>query len=82
VSVHGKVSIGVNSPDPTVDLHVNGAIKFKNQLQTYSDQAPLNGSYNKGDIVWNTDPKVGQPVGWVCTRTGTPGDWRPFGIIG
>lgn len=82
VSVHGKLAIGVNSPDPSVDLHVNGAIKFKNQLQTYSDQAPQNGNFNKGDIVWNTDPKTGQPVGWVCTRTGTPGDWRPFGIIG
>ena len=82
VSVHGKISVGVNSPDPSVDLHVNGAIKFMNQLQTYSDQAPSNGNYNKGDIVWNTEPKTGQPVGWVCTRTGTPGDWRPFGIIG
>jgi hypothetical protein len=81
VHVHGKISVSVNSPDPNVDLHVNGPIKFKGQLHTYDDRAPAQGFYNKADIVWNTDPRSGQPVGWVCTRSGTPGDWRPFGII-
>lgn len=81
IHVHGKLSISVNSPDPSVDLHVNGSIKFKGQLQTYDDHAPTQGFYNKADIVWNTDPRSGQPVGWVCTRSGTPGDWRAFGII-
>jgi hypothetical protein len=81
IHVHGKISVSVNSPDPNVDLHVNGPIKFKGQLHTYDDRAPSQGFYNKADIVWNTDPRSGQPVGWVCTRSGTPGDWRPFGII-
>jgi len=82
VHVHGKISVSVNSPDPSVDLHVNGPIKFKGQLHTYDDHSPTQGFYNKADIVWNTDPRSGQPVGWVCTRSGTPGDWRPFGIVG
>lgn len=82
VAVHGKLAIGVNSPDPAVDLHVSGPIKFNNQLQTHAAQPPAVGFYNKTDIVWNTEPRVGQPVGWVCTRSGMPGEWRPFGIIG
>ena len=82
VSVHGKVSIGVNTPDQNVDLHVNGPIRFNNKLQSHGKGAPSTGSYNKGDIFWNIEPRTGQPIGWVCTVTGTPGDWRPFGIIG
>ena len=81
VFVHGKIAVGVNSPDPAVDLHVNGSIKFDNHLHTYGSQAPETGNYNSGDIVWNTDPKPNHPVGWVCTRAGSPGTWRPFGII-
>lgn len=82
VNVHGKVSIGVSNPDQNADLHVNGAVKFNNKLQTHGTSIPSSGSYNKGDIVWNTEPRTGQPIGWVCIVTGTPGEWRPFGIIG
>lgn len=82
VHVHGRVSIGVNSPDPNVDLHVNGPVRFNNMLQMSGTDRPTTGNYNKGDIVWNTDPRTGQPVGWVCITSGSPGDWRPFGIIG
>lgn len=82
VTVHGKIGIGVNQIDPSVDLHVRGAIKFNNKMHTYGDQLPTQGTYGIGDIVWNTEPKTGQPVGWTCVRGGTPGDWKPFGIIG
>jgi len=81
VHVHGTVSIGVSQPDPTVDLHVRGAVKFNNKLHTYADSAPAHGSFNQGDIVWNSNPRIGSSVGWVCTRSGTPGDWRSFGEI-
>ena len=81
VHVHGRLSIGVGTPDPAVDLHVNGAIKFSNRLHTYGDDAPQTGNYNLGDIVWNAEPKPNHPIGWVCTRAGNPGTWRPFGII-
>lgn len=82
IHVHGKVSIGVNTPDPNVDLHVNGSVKFNNKLQAHGVEFPKTGSYSKGDIVWNTEPRTGQPIGWVCIIAGTPGEWRPFGIIG
>ncbi len=81
VSVHGKLSVGVNNPDPSVDLHINGSVRFNNKLQTHGTTPPSSGTYNVGDIVWNLEPKKSQPVGWVCTRAGNPGDWNPFGII-
>ena len=42
---------------------------------------PDNGSYIKGDIVWNDNPIPSGYVGWICTRSGTPGDWKAFGLI-
>ena len=82
VHVHGSMAIGVNTPDPNVDLHVNGPVRFNNKLQTHGTGAPSAGNYNKGDICWNVEPRTGQPIGWVCIVNGTPGEWRPFGIIG
>jgi hypothetical protein len=82
VSINGKLAIKVNSPDPEVDLHVNGAIKYGGRLQKYDKTYPDAGSYNSGDIVWNIDPKMNAYVGWVCIQTGSPGVWAPFGKIG
>lgn len=82
VSVHGKMSIKVSVPDPEVDLHVNGSIKFDNRIHKYDRSAPTGGSYNGGDIVWNIEPKMNSYVGWVCIQAGSPGLWAPFGKIG
>ena len=82
VSVHGKLAVKVNTPDPEVDLHVNGAIKFNGKLQKYDTIKPSSGEFNRGDIVWNSEPSVGSYVGWICTKSGNPGDWEPFGKIG
>jgi hypothetical protein len=82
VSIHGKLAVKVNMPDPEVDLHVNGAIKFNGKLHKYAATHPIAGAYNAGDIVWNTEPKVNNFVGWVCVQAGDPGIWAPFGKIG
>lgn len=82
VSVNGKLAIKINNPDPEVDLHVNGAIKFNNKLQTHGKGIPDGGYYNLGDIVWNTEPRIGSYAGWICIQSGTPGLWEPFGKIG
>jgi hypothetical protein len=82
VSVHGKMSVRVSNPDPDVDLHVNGPIKFSGKLQKYDKSFPTSGSYNTGDIIWNAEPKINSYVGWICTRAGSPGEWAPFGKIG
>ena len=82
VSVHGKLSIRVNTPDPEVDLHVSGAIKYNGRLQKYDKAAPTAGSYNPGDIIWNIEPRLGSYAGWICVQAGSPGVWEPFGKIG
>lgn len=81
VSVHGKLSIGVNVPDPAVDLHVAGSVRFDGKLQKYAPSKPTNGTYNKGDIIWNSEPKPNGNVGWICVQSGNPGTWCPFGEI-
>lgn len=81
VSVHGKVSIGINNADPRVDLDVKGNIKFGNKLHMVSNSPPDSGQFHQGDIIWNENPSSKGHVGWVCVRTGAPGLWAPFGQI-
>jgi hypothetical protein len=81
VTVQGTLAVGVNTPDPAVDLHVNGAIKFSNNLHTAGNAAPTYGNFTIGDIVWNTAPTPGGWIGWVCISSGNPGQWTPFGAV-
>lgn len=77
--IYGKV--GVNVKTPKEDLEVAGNIKFANKLMATGDSAPTSGYYTKGDMVWNSNPKDNDYVGWICVASGTPGEWRPFGLI-
>ena len=81
VSVYGKLVVGSASPAPDVDLTVNGTVSFSNKKFQVSDSIPTTGNYNKGDVVWNTEPKPNDYIGWVCVVPGTPGVWLPFGSI-
>jgi hypothetical protein len=81
VSIHGKLSIRVNNPDPNVDLHVNGPIRFAGRMHSYAEEYPTSGSHRVGDIVWNSNPDIGKPVGWVCVRAGAPGLWKRYGLV-
>lgn len=79
VSVQGKIGVNINNPD--CDIVTAGPVKFQGKRQEIGDSIPKNGTYRKGDIVWNTDPKPTGYVGWICVREGTPGEWKPFGTI-
>lgn len=81
VKVIGKLCVNVNNPDARVALDVNGSIKFNNTLHLKDTDAPTSGSFNQGDIVWNSQPQPGRFVGWVCLQSGTPGLWSGFGRI-
>jgi len=81
IRMNGTLSVGVEIPDSRVDLHIAGAIKFNDKLHLNASAPPTQGTYNTGDIVWNSNPKVGQGVGWICLRPGSPGMWYPFGEI-
>ena len=81
VTVHGRLAVGVANPDPDVGLTVSGPVSFENKKFKVGTGIPTSGDYNKGDIVWNSDPKVNDYIGWVCINPGSPGFWLPFGVI-
>jgi len=37
------------------------------------DGVPMLQTWEKGDIVWNKVPALGEPIGWVCLTAGTNG---------
>jgi len=78
-TVKGK--LGINVENPTADIETAGPVSFDGKRFEVSNEAPLSGSYRKGDVVWNSNPKPAGYVGWICTREGTPGIWKTFGPI-
>ena len=77
--LNGKV--GINVKNPKEALEVAGNIKFQGKLFATADNQPTEGSYQKGDIIWNSEPLPSKYIGWVCTASGNPGIWAPFGLI-
>lgn len=77
--VYGKLSIGIKNPKES--LEVAGNIRWSNKLFEIGASIPTTGTYQKGDIVWNTEPKPNNYIGWVCILSGTPGKWKSFGLI-
>lgn len=80
ISMFGKVGIGV--ANPSTNFEVAGPIKFEGKKFATGNDAPQDGLWRNGDIVWNNTPEAGGWIGWICIREGTPGNWKPFGHIG
>lgn len=71
-----------NAPlDNPVEASVNGPIALQGLYFGYGIEAPKSGTWNQGDRMVNSKPEVGAPLGWVCVSSGTPGTWRPYGLI-
>jgi hypothetical protein len=81
IKVFGKLSVGINNPDPTVNFSVNGDVNIGGKRFTSDASVPTSGSYQMGDICWNTAPQSNSYIGWVCVVAGTPGQWYGFGQI-
>lgn len=81
VKVFGQLTVGINTPPEGVDFAVSGNIQFANKKFVTDLAVPTSGSFNKGDICWNSNPTVDNFVGWVCIESGAPGQWLPFGAI-
>lgn len=81
VKVEGKLGVNINNVSADVDLDVAGAMRFDGKKMESGKTAPKDGTYKKGDIVWNNNPQPTGYVGWICTREGTPGEWSGFGLI-
>lgn len=79
ITINGKLGINIKNPD--ADISTSGPVRFEGKKFEVGDNTPAYGSYNIGDIVWNANPKPTGYVGWICTRNGSPGEWRPFGQI-
>lgn len=56
-------------------------LAVQSSLNRRASAAPTAGVGNVGDIVWNSAPASGSPVGWVCTSAGMPGVWAGFGTL-
>ena len=82
MNVYGKVGIGVNQLADNISLDVDGPIRFQGKRFHTGTEAPTEGAHSQGDITWNSNPTPGNVIGWVCTKTGTPGLWKSFGTIG
>ena len=81
VRIHGRLGVGVNNPDASLGLAVAGNMMFANKTFSTGTSAPTSGQHQKGDICWNSDPITSSYIGWVCVVSGTPGEWKPFGLI-
>ena len=54
-----------------------------NRLNSNSDfgklrEQPTVGIYEKGDVVYNTQPSADGANGWICIESGSPGIWKSF----
>lgn len=38
-------------------------------------------SFTRGNVAFNSNATAGQPAGWICVESGTPGIWSPFGSV-
>jgi Pectate lyase superfamily protein len=59
-------------------MEYSESLQFRNSSESsisHRLSVPTTGTYNKGDIVYNTNPASAGYVGWVCTVGGTPGTW-------
>lgn len=81
VSVYGKLGVNVTNVSETESFAVQGNISHNGKKFLVAAEAPRTGTFNKGDIVWTTDPQPTGHVGWICIKEGTPGTWKRFGQI-
>lgn len=81
VVIKDKLGVGVKNFVTDADITSAGPVRFQGKKFEVGEKEPSEGSYVKGDIVWNCDPTASGYVGWICIRPGTPGTWKPFGQI-
>lgn len=79
-----KMNIVGNEAVGTTNLISGSSGLNRNENNVISNRrtsAPTTGSWNVGDIIYNSAPAAGGSIGWICVATGTPGTWKEFGLI-
>ena len=74
-------NIGIGTREPTATLEVRCDIKFDGVTMSSGYSKPKPGWHDRSEIIWNQEPAIGQPIGWVCIESGDPGTWATFGLI-
>lgn len=77
-NISGSVLIAANVIDRSKMSLLEGISLYAFEA---SNAAPTEGNHTLGEVVYNSSPASGSPVGWVCTATGNPGTWKEFGTI-
>ena len=60
---------------------MQGALKIMGNRHTAAAAAPASGTWAVGDIVFNSVPSTGQPIGWMCTNATGSGTWKSMGAL-
>ena len=81
ITIFKHLGINVQYPGEDVDLEVQGPIRIQDKKIGVAEVIPATGNFNKGDILYTTDPVPGGWVGWICIESGNPGRWKAFGAI-
>lgn len=81
LNVAQSIGVGVSNVATDVDITTQGPVRLQGKKFETLSTKPGTGNYVKGDIVWNNNPQPTGYVGWICIRSGTPGDWKGFGLI-
>lgn len=83
-TIRRPTSVAANS---TIQIEVVQSLTSLNSIElepvNYQllDAAPTTGAWYVGDQVIKKTPVVGQPKGWSCTVSGTPGTWVSTGNL-
>jgi hypothetical protein len=76
VSVQATLFNGGIIRGTTFQLYSGLAIPESGRAVLYSATKPSTGTHRIGDYCHHTDPVAGEPIGWFCTASGSPGIWR------
>lgn len=66
-------------PDKIKLLNTSSSNYFLNNRLDIGSEPPTSGNYNMGDIIIKSTQVDGEPIGWICIESGTPGVWNEFG---
>ena len=77
----GHTGLLYNSPPGLRGFRLGTGEDVNTALITWGTAVPTTGTWVRGSRVINTAPSVGQPRGWACTVTGTPGTWVSEGNL-
>jgi len=86
--VSGNASSNITISDADLQKVIQGnsdskydRVRIGGKVHAYGTAVPTSGTWNQGDIFWNTSPSASGAPGWVCTTGGTPGIWKAMASL-